>query len=417
LRLRLILIAATMLVFPGIAGAQKNLADHGVNHGTVNIVLANQNGIVVLTDSMVTDGDGHQLPGHPAQKLFKLDDKTVCAIAGFLSAPGPVEDFYTNTSAIISYYAKQTAIYPELSILQKLSGLATAFTLDLTTIATLREAAGAVTAPMSYKLQLTIAGYDIDGSYKIGQVTLVTVPEPTSRFLESVIQNIQITTVDKFVYKLAGQPDIADRLLQDPSSEMSDLVLTAYATSRRRDDGRSMSVAQMRDVAARLAWYTAQSVASVGGENQIAVLEKGHVSKIDQAVFQEPGKPPFQLFVFAANSFGGSAGAGSNIIGPALVMINTFSKTSIPLDGNYFFSNQFTQSVLKYGGGPLYFDKSNQVLDCQLLLGPDVKLDNSTVQQLVHDFHWRYGVGQAVDHGWKIVLKGERPVSPSQPDH
>ena len=57
--------------------AETKATDDSLGHGTINIVLANEKGIVVLTDSMITLGDGHQSPD-PAQKLFKLDDRTVC---------------------------------------------------------------------------------------------------------------------------------------------------------------------------------------------------------------------------------------------------------------------------------------------------------------------------------------------------
>ena len=53
--------------------------------GTVNIVLANANGIVALTDSNQTYMVGSEPFTHskPGQKLFRIDDRTVCTIAGF----------------------------------------------------------------------------------------------------------------------------------------------------------------------------------------------------------------------------------------------------------------------------------------------------------------------------------------------
>src|SRR5947209_12189144 len=62
--------------------------------GTINVVVANDNGLIVLTDSMLTEFrrglNGILTQGQlkdPAQKLFRIDDKTVCAFAGFASAP------------------------------------------------------------------------------------------------------------------------------------------------------------------------------------------------------------------------------------------------------------------------------------------------------------------------------------------
>lgn len=56
-----------------------------ITHGTVNVYLANKNGLVVVTDSKLS-GD----PRVPfGQKLFKIDDHTICTIAGWFSDSGP----------------------------------------------------------------------------------------------------------------------------------------------------------------------------------------------------------------------------------------------------------------------------------------------------------------------------------------
>lgn len=57
------------------------------SHGTINILLANGNGMVLLTDSR-TSNHG-RLVSDNSPKLFQLDDKTVCSIAGFYFDPGP----------------------------------------------------------------------------------------------------------------------------------------------------------------------------------------------------------------------------------------------------------------------------------------------------------------------------------------
>jgi hypothetical protein len=67
-------------------------ARQSVLTGTVNIVLANSNGIVVLTDSnqtVISDTGELFTSPLPGQKLFRLDDRTVCTIAGFGSQSHP----------------------------------------------------------------------------------------------------------------------------------------------------------------------------------------------------------------------------------------------------------------------------------------------------------------------------------------
>src|SRR5213593_3458882 len=67
-------------------------ADHGITRGTINVVMGNENGLVALTDSMLTEvlpnGVPRQLPT-PGQKLFQLDRTSVCTVAGFIAAPIP----------------------------------------------------------------------------------------------------------------------------------------------------------------------------------------------------------------------------------------------------------------------------------------------------------------------------------------
>src|SRR5258706_9342798 len=132
MRLRTISALCTMFLPPQLAFAGQNPPDDFVVHGTINVALGNENGIVVLTDSMLTAG-AQQRPD-PGQKLFKLDDRTVCAIAGFVSAaavsapptspPVAVPDLNTNTSAIIHEYIRQSARQAPQTIAEKLRALA-----------------------------------------------------------------------------------------------------------------------------------------------------------------------------------------------------------------------------------------------------------------------------------------------------
>jgi len=62
--------------------------DHSlIKRGTVNILLANKNGLVAITDSKLVMGND---PAGYAQKLFRIDDHTLCTIAGWYSWSGPL---------------------------------------------------------------------------------------------------------------------------------------------------------------------------------------------------------------------------------------------------------------------------------------------------------------------------------------
>ena len=131
MRLRIASASCALLLVSLVVVAGENPKDDGVAHGTINIALGNKSGLVVLTDSMVTAMDAtgtHQL-SNPGQKLFKLDDRTVCSVAGFASATAvssrvTTSDLNTETSAIIHEYVRQSTSQPRQSIAEKLWALA-----------------------------------------------------------------------------------------------------------------------------------------------------------------------------------------------------------------------------------------------------------------------------------------------------
>jgi hypothetical protein len=58
---RLSLLVFSLLLMPSLASGQElESNDNLVVHGTINVALGNKNGIVVLTDSMLTS-NGHPL--------------------------------------------------------------------------------------------------------------------------------------------------------------------------------------------------------------------------------------------------------------------------------------------------------------------------------------------------------------------
>jgi hypothetical protein len=110
-----------LLSAPNLVGAQQQAAASSL-HGTVNIVLANADGIVVLTDSMLTDENRHQLP-RPGQKLFVLDNKSVCTIAGLYERAGAFKELNLSTRSKIYAYASALKTAKRLTLQQELDGL------------------------------------------------------------------------------------------------------------------------------------------------------------------------------------------------------------------------------------------------------------------------------------------------------
>jgi hypothetical protein len=362
-------------------------ADDSIVHGTINVALGNENGIVVLTDSMLTS-DGHQLDT-PGQKLFKLDEQTVCAIAGFVSAPAVLPDLSTQTDSVIREYVEVSKSLPPQSLAERLRNLAYIFEGYLNLISNTRLGSTPTTPLAAYELQIIVAGYDLDGRPGIGKIDLklrwfLDTLQPTVE--EEPIANIS----DGLTRKLNGIRDVADGLLQHPETAPQDPDLSAYKDSLHSNGGSSLTVEQMVALAKRLAYYTALKYREVGGDNQIAVLTGPHSLKIEQAHFPAPPLPLVNFRPELEALFADNVGKLPRLANHTIFIRCSFSgmEQVQELDGNFFIENQFRNTVLTYNGGKVGFDRSNLVRDSILIVGPLVRPDDERVQKLGHDFKW-----------------------------
>jgi hypothetical protein len=133
------------------AASGSEVEENPVIHGTINIVLANKNGMVVLTDSMLTAGE-KQLPT-PGKKLFRLDDHSVCAIAGIIASPsGSYKELDLSTVALIDDYADHISAGPPITISQKLRELAFLLNINISAVENVQNANGKSLNPDSYIL-------------------------------------------------------------------------------------------------------------------------------------------------------------------------------------------------------------------------------------------------------------------------
>jgi hypothetical protein len=360
--------------------------DDLIVHGTINVALGNKNGIVVLTDSMLTDGGGHQ-SAQPGQKLFKLDDRTVCSIAGFASATAPIPDLNASTSAIIREYVRESAPQSRQSIAERLKALAFLFDNQLAAIANVRDAGGYTTPINAYAFQLIIAGYDIDDKPKIGRITLGITKDH-----ESLIANIETAEVvdvkEKLVWRLNGMPEVAARILQHPDTSIRDEVFAQYAADLRASDGSSLTVEQMVELAKRLAYYTGKAYPEVGGPNQIAVLQPSHAMRIEQQVFPDPGKSLIAFSLMVASTFQGENSVVFRHKARVILVRCSIASMKWELDDNFFIGTTFTDSVLTYGGGRVNLGNTNKVINSVLLVGPLVRPDTDDLRRLSKAFPW-----------------------------
>jgi 20S proteasome alpha/beta subunit len=148
------------------------------SHGTVNIALANANGIVLLTDSVQSfhRNDGwhfHQ----PVQKLFRLDNKTVCSIAGFASETGWIPpELNTDVTGIMADFKDQLTQKPVPELEAKLRGIAYLVSFYIEVVANRYEVAfGSGTPIGAYEFEVIVAGYDVDGKPKVEKLVITPV--------------------------------------------------------------------------------------------------------------------------------------------------------------------------------------------------------------------------------------------------
>jgi len=407
MRLRIASAYCALFLVPlRIVGAENPTGD-GVVHGTINIALGNKNGLVVLTDSMVTASDTtgtHQL-SNPGEKLFKLDDRTVCSVAGFASAPAgstrvTVPDLNTSTSAIIHEYVRQSGPQSRQSIAEKLRALAFLFNMHLGMIANVRDAVGNPTSIDAYRFQLIVAGYDIDDKLKIGRIALRT-KNSMGSLISEIEDALLLNVEEKLVWQLNGMPDVAAQILLHPESKPADAAIKLYATSLTENGGRSLTLEQMVELAKRLAYYTSQVHREVGGRNQVAIFTKSQIVSIDQPTFPEPAHPLFRFSLIVDSHFSYSSvelAKGS----PAVFVRCSWIGMQHDLDGHYYIGNEFSKSLLTYDGGDVNLGNTNRVTDSVLLLGPHAILENEIVRRLTATFS-SLRVAYARPKPWQVV--------------
>jgi len=396
MRVRLVgVFGALYLLLTPFSLARQSVSDDSIVHGTINIALGNENGLVVLTDSMISVG-GRPHPELPGQKLFKLDDRTVCAIAGFASgaavsskaAPTQrvIPDLNTSTSAIIHEYVSQSALQSPQSIAERTRALSFLMGIHLSALANVRDALDNPTPIDGYRFQLIVAGYDIDNKPKIGRITLRMKNDKGS--FVSEIEEASISNVgDHLTWQLNGIPEIALQLLQHPESKPKDAALIEYSDSLRKDHGQSLTVDQMVDLARRLEYYTAQAHPEVGGPNQIAIFRKQPFVSIDQQKFPEPPRSVVNFSLVVVSKFSYSSIAIAKGVHTVFVRCS-WTGMQRELDGNYFIANDFTKSFLLYDGGTVNLGDTNRVTDSVLVLGPHVKPGDDTIRRLAKSFAW-----------------------------
>jgi 20S proteasome alpha/beta subunit len=140
--------------------------------GTVNIILANSEGIVVLTDSKETwnNAAGESIRSTNAQKLIRIDDQSVVALAGFVGAP---EFLRLDVMGILADVRNQLAEKNRtLSLDEKMKMISFLVGRYMDVFVNAREVQQPGQEASSFRIHIFIAGFDTDGVMKIGSMWL-----------------------------------------------------------------------------------------------------------------------------------------------------------------------------------------------------------------------------------------------------
>lgn len=382
------LLAVTLFLFSLTAdmSAQRVESERLQSHGTINIFLANKNGLVAVTDSMLTRSNGTH-PSKPAQKLFQLDDRTICTIAGAYFSPGPENDLDLRVSEIIWNFARELKVKPVGRLDQKLSALA--FSLQMH----LRINSLANVIHQSYlepePLRLTVAGYDEDGLLKIAEVKIVVVGASSDiQFRVGLPESISKPAVNQPVCEIAGIPSPGNPSMRSignffvceiagiPNSAAESILfypdgfrganpdIKQLALLSRNNQLTESSTDELRAIAVALEDETDKSTIRhghiVGGDKQIAVLRSGRIIEF-QGVANDPADQPepHTAFVTLLNGVTLSGFIGlfiDSAPGKRTIVVNgSLMNFRQVLDGNYFGHNTFQNMQLAFNGDEQVF--------------------------------------------------------------
>lgn len=344
--------------------------------GTVNIALANSNGIVLLTDSMQSfkrEGVWHHV--QPAQKLFLLDDRTVCSIAGFASETGWVNaELNVEVPGIIAGFKDQLSQHPVPELDAKLNALGFLIGDYIDDVANRHEAAGGLnTSPATYLFEVIAAGYDADGTSKVKKLVLTANVSPAvngRRFWSHNTSPVEASALNGLRYLFAGIYDVSEQILKTPQRFPQKAAIQRYAQSEK-----PLRLKEMAALASAMAAQTASQPAFngfVGGPDQIAILAKGEAINLQQPLFEAPPRPlKFTMMNYVRIQ--GSQRYFLTLPDKHFLWVHSqfVGVRDLRLDGQFFYDCEIRDSIVEYAGGLTDFGVSNRVINSMLVLGFD----------------------------------------------
>jgi hypothetical protein len=347
-----------------------------VSHGTINILLANGNGIVLITDSRASDRFGKKL-NDVSQKLFQIDSTMVCSIAGFGTDPGPHWELRESAGGVISSLAEGMTKSPlRLSFRQKISIITEQLAMRLAALETEYHYAEKTRPPSSDELIMLFAGFDVDGGATIAKVYILVKPSPfpdNQLTFRGDITDLKIQTVGRdFVYLTSGVDDSAKYRLSSPKAFKNEAELKEYGRAVHDGHTSDLNTDQLERLGRYLELDASRSAAVIGGPPQIAVLANKQIQVTSPAnLIVDPR--PYTTGLMDEIGLRGSPLVPPMIIPPHAVFVNgSCENTAIILDGLIIIGGKFVACNFYFDGEDFYRDPTVVIEGGRLILGPHV---------------------------------------------
>lgn len=365
------------------------------SRGTVNIALANPNAIVLLTDSLESYRQANGWHHHaPVQKLFRLDDKTVCSIAGFGSEKGwPDPRLNVEVRGIIADFQDQLMAHPVVGVDAKLRAIGFLVGHYIDVVANRMEVISAASAvPSNYDFQVIVAGYESDGQPKIEKLVITPlVPNAAKgRAYWSHTTKLELPRKEYGLSRLLGGiTSFSSAVLDNPEQFPDSPAIQRYARSKRSDGRDLLTGGEIAALASAMAAQTARGTHFVGGADQIAVLSSGKIIKFDQPHFTEPPRPLKFALMVSPNI----VGVDNLITTPGVLFLwirtrfSGFWDPRLRLDDQFFYGCEIRDSIVEYSGGLTDFGPTNTVVDSMLF--PYRVISPDSLTRMSKAFPWR----------------------------
>ena len=228
-------------------------------HGTLNLVIANSNGMVVATDSCATimDAQGHVRDReHTHQKLFPISPNIVVAIAGYnrVSVHSAPEFTAPAAALILKYMDELRQKRHEPSYDEAVDTLSFVMNYHLTSVANINGWSNGKVNPGSYLFSMLIAGR-INGKFTVSKVRLqssVVRDQSVAPYISSNISDIQKTNVkNNMIFEAAGLDRIAREILTCPQEylHLEEAAIQNYYHYHKTGNTAEMQLTEMLELA------------------------------------------------------------------------------------------------------------------------------------------------------------------------